>query len=110
MENGRVSPDRLLQSLATGAAGDQLRTFRFYMAFRWVSAFAVLIHASVGTLFLLQGVMEMAFFNIFSVALYVVAFLANEKGRHNLAFGLGLAEILVHQALVVHFVGWESGY
>ncbi len=110
MDTRRTTSDKLLRSLAAETAGDQLRTFRFYMAFRWASGFAVLIHMSVFALFWSQGVQELAYFNILSIAVYVAAFLANERGHHSLGFGLGLVEILLHQILAIYFIGWDSGF
>jgi adenylate cyclase len=54
---------------------------------------------------------EMFWFNvIISVPTFIIAFFINRKGRHNLAFSIAFAELLLHQALGVYYLGWDSGF
>lgn len=67
-------------------------------------------HILAGFRFLRLGVPEMVWFNFFfSVPAFIVAFFINRKGKHNLAFSLAFTELLLHQALGIYYIGWDSG-
>ena len=67
-------------------------------------------HLLAGFRFLRLGIPEMVWFNfLFSVPAFIVAFFINRKGKHNLAFSLAFIELLLHQALGIYYIGWNSG-
>lgn len=67
-------------------------------------------HLLTGFRFWSMGVIEMVWFNfLYSVPAFTVSFFINRKGRHNLAFVLAFTELLLHQALGIYYIGWDSG-
>lgn len=73
------------------------------------TASAVVLHAFYLGLFHAWGVREMALANLVSIPAYLLAFVWNRRGCHGLAAGVAALELCAHQALSVHFVGWEAG-
>lgn len=73
------------------------------------TASAVALHALYLGLFVAWGAREMVLANFVSIPTYMLAFFWNRRGLHGLAAGLAAVELCVHQALAVHFVGWDAG-
>ncbi len=68
------------------------------------------IHVGLFALFAALGVWEMAAYNVLSVGLFALAGGLLRRGRFELAAMLAVAEVFVHQALAVHFIGWDAGF
>jgi class 3 adenylate cyclase len=66
-------------------------------------------HTTFIALFAHWGVATLAWFNVFSVATYVVASLLLRRGWHLRAFALTFVEIYVHAWLCLEIVGWAFG-
>jgi diguanylate cyclase (GGDEF)-like protein len=61
-------------------------------------------------LFHLLGSPILAWINVASVAMYVVAYLALGKQHNKLAISLIWAEVVIHAALGIVLIGWDSGF
>jgi adenylate cyclase len=66
-------------------------------------------HATFVALFARWGLTTLAWFNVFSVATYVVGSLLLRRGWHLPAFALTFVEIYVHAWLCLELVGWAFG-
>jgi class 3 adenylate cyclase len=68
-----------------------------------------------GHLFLLffffaLGIYPLAIVNIFSVAVWILAYFISQRGRQFAAMVIGFFEILLHAVLALYFLGWRSGF
>ncbi len=86
------------------------RNLRTYQLFALGPIAAVVIHCSILVLFALLGVQAMALANLGSVALYAIAFGLNRRGWHMATALLAAAELILHQAACVYFIGWDAGF
>lgn len=75
-----------------------------------VTVIAAVAHLAFIFLFDSVGVAWMARGNVASVLLYTLSALLIHNGRHFLAMGLIVGEILMHGILSVVVIGWESGF
>lgn len=83
---------------------------RFFVITQVAYIIGATSHTLAGLNFFKLGVMEMVWFNAcFSVPVFTVAFLINRKGWHNIAFAFAFSELLLHQALVIYYIGWDGG-
>ena len=56
------------------------------------------------------GIREMVWFNgLISIPFFLVAFLINRRGHHNLAFSVAFCELFGHQVLGTYYLSWDSG-
>lgn len=83
--------------------------YRTYLPFRVGTVFGVGIHVTWLLVFSLLGIWPLALFNVGSVAWYVLLHRWNERGRFTAVIAMGILEVLAHQALCVHVIGWDSG-
>ncbi|WP_319764159.1 PAS domain-containing sensor histidine kinase [Maridesulfovibrio sp.] len=87
------------------------RTDRFCRVVQVAYGYAFAGHIALGIIFLCLGVLPLVWFNfLFSVPVFLLAFFINKKGFHNAAFLLACCELLSHQYLTVHMLGWKSGF
>ncbi|HNN91778.1 MAG TPA: adenylate/guanylate cyclase domain-containing protein [Pseudomonadota bacterium] len=70
----------------------------------------IVVHVILGLLFLLLGVRGLAFYNIISVTVFVLASLLARRGWLAASVTLGALELILHQSLCVHYLGWETGF
>ncbi len=83
---------------------------RFYMITQWAYLVGFVGHISALRGFSNLGVPEMVYVNIFySIPTFIIAFILNRRGKHNLAFTLAFIELLAHQVLSTYFLGWDFG-
>lgn len=68
------------------------------------------IHAGQVVLFACLGAWQLAAFNVLSVAVFAVALVLLRRGRFGAASGIGVVEVLLHQILAVHYIGWLAGF
>jgi len=61
-------------------------------------------------LFHLLGSPILAWVNVVSVTMYVVAYRALGRKQNGLAIGLIWAEVIIHAGLGILLIGWESGF
>ncbi len=87
-----------------------LRQAHMRMPLGRVLAISTMIHVGLLGMFAALGVWEMAAYNGFSVAVFVLAQRLLVRGHLGAAAMLGFAEVLLHQLLAVYFIGWASGF
>lgn len=68
------------------------------------------VHIAFGVLFYQTGVQSMAWVNVGSVLVYIVAGLLLQHERTAAAFILMALEVIGHAVLAVYMVGWDSGF
>jgi diguanylate cyclase (GGDEF)-like protein len=83
---------------------------RLTLVIRYVSWVGILAHAAFVPLFFALDLDHLALFNVFSVALWVVAKFVNERSRCTLAMWLIYVEVVGHALLAVATLGWLSGF
>jgi diguanylate cyclase (GGDEF)-like protein len=77
---------------------------------RYVSWVGITAHAGFIGLFAWLGTPALAYFNVLSVAAWVGAREANEKGHTRLATWLIVGEVSAHATLAVALLGWNTGF
>ena len=83
---------------------------RFFVITQVAYIVGAVLHAFACIRFWSLQIHELFWFNVFiSVPVFVIAFFINRKGMHNLAFSIAFAELLMHQALGVYYLGWDNG-
>ena len=76
----------------------------------WSIPLAAILHFSYILLFAYWQVWPLTIFNIFSVLFYVgLLSIVLRLEKQSLANSLAMAEIVVHQALVIFYIGWGFG-
>lgn len=84
--------------------------YRASLVLKYTMVLAGLYHAFFVAVFAFLGVMDMAVFNIFSVAAYGAAYALNGRSRRTLAYTVVAVEIIVHAILATIYVGWNAGF
>jgi adenylate cyclase len=87
-----------------------LRVARMQLPLSRILMIAAAIHLGQVALFTWLGVWEMAAYNVLSVAAFAGAYALLRRGGFGAASLIGTLEVLIHQALAVHFVGWGAGF
>jgi adenylate cyclase len=87
-----------------------LRVARMQLPLSRILVIAGVIHACMLALFAWLGVWPLALYNVLSVALFAAAYVLLRRGRLGHASMLGTVEVLVHQVLAVHYLGWAAGF
>ena len=72
--------------------------------------FGLVSHGSWIPLFWFLGVKPLAFFNVLSVSLFLLAIILNRKGYHFTSLTVGVIEVCSHQTLCVVIIGWSAGF
>lgn len=72
--------------------------------------FGIAAHVFLGCLFLFIGARALAYYNIFSVFVFALASLMLRRGWLAVPVTIGSLEVILHQSLCVHYLGWETGY
>ena len=68
------------------------------------------IHVGQVVLFAAVGVWQLAFYNVLSVVAFVVAYVMLQRGKFGFSSMVGVVEVLLHQILAVHYIGWLAGF
>lgn len=84
--------------------------YRFYLVIHYGSLAGLLIHTLFILLFLWLGVHSLAYFNVVSVIIYLLVFIANRRGYHSFAAMAGISEVVVHAVFAVIVLGLGSGF
>jgi len=84
--------------------------YRSFVVFNVGSVVAFLIHLSVVPLFAILGVTPMVWLNIPSLSAYFVGLQCARRGWFLGTMVIATIELIAHQAMVVHFIGWEAGF
>ncbi len=83
---------------------------RFTVPYRAAALLGIGSHVGFLALFAALGVPELMYFNLASIAAFVLVYALVARQATKLALGLAMAEIAAHQALAVHCVGWDAGF
>lgn len=110
MGSGAADSRSALVPQATTTAGTREVGSRIAVVVRYVVYVALPVHVILLVVFALTGVTQMAYFNVWSIAMWVAAWVANEKGRSRLASLLLNIEVSAHAVAAVSLLGLESGF
>jgi len=88
----------------------RLDDYRVYVVINYLTYLGIAVHLVLIPLFFWLGISTLAFFNIFSTILWIVARRINSLGRNATASMILLAEVCLHTVLAVYFLGWQSGF
>ena len=83
---------------------------RIAVVVRYVVYVALPVHIVLLIVFALTGVYEMALFNIWSVGMWIAAWVSNARGRSRLASLLLNIEVSAHAVAAVALLGLGSGF
>lgn len=84
--------------------------YRFYIVFNIGQTVSWLTHFTWMFIFYALGVHPLAFIQIPIILIYFIAIYINRRGYHMVSMVISLAEIVAHQLLAVHFIGWDAGF
>lgn len=75
------------------------------------SVFPLLFHLGLFLFFTLVGPPLLAIINVFSILVYAFTiWIVLKKGRYLTAIVVGAIEVLIHQIVMVSFLGWGAGF
>src|SRR5438270_6690396 len=83
---------------------------RFYQSIMLVCVLGAPFHALFILLFALLGIYPMALFNVFSVALWLLAIFFLRRAQPVIAASLISIEVMAHAILSVYYIGWQAGF
>jgi diguanylate cyclase (GGDEF)-like protein len=83
---------------------------RSFVVIHYVSWVGIIAHAGFIALFAFFGVPLLALFNVFSVAAWIGARVANQRLYPRLAALLVVVEVTAHAILACSLLGWDSGF
>ncbi len=83
---------------------------RYYIYWKFLYVLAGIEHARMLVFFLQSGVYLMAVFNVFSVAVFLAAFLLLKSGRYQTAYWSAIAELVLHGIAATICVGPQFGF
>lgn len=84
--------------------------YSLYSAINYTAVLCFFSHFIFLSAFFAFNIIPLALFNILSCTVYIITFLVNRRGRHNLALGLDLSEVVIHAVLAVLYIGWSTGF
>ncbi len=87
-----------------------LNHYRFYIISNIGYTLGWALHSIWLFIFLAIAQQQMMWIQLGSIACHVIAIIINRRGIHQPAMGLGMLEVVVHQALAVYFLGWGTGF
>lgn len=93
-----------------GALSQRERGPQFWKVARLTCQLAGAVDVAFFFMFHLLGSPILAWINVISVAMYVVAYYALERKQNRLAIRLIWLEVIVHSALGTVMIGWGSGF
>ena len=76
----------------------------------YAHSLGILTHSLFLVIFALIEVRTLAFFNIFSAILWATAFILHRTGYISLGYGLITIENIVHAAVCLIVIGWDTGF
>ena len=98
-----------MSATSTGGASREVGS-RIAVVVRYVAYVALPVHVVLLVVFALTGVREMAFFNIWSIAMWIAVWVSNARGRSRLASLLLNVEVAAHGVAAVALLGLGSGF
>ena len=84
--------------------------YRYYLASQQIFIAALVLHVFFLILFSRLKIVELAYFNIFSIAVYLVIIFINRRGLHPFALYLAYLEVNMHALYAVFLLGWDTGF
>ncbi len=97
----------LLKRLLVVPAGTDVR---FCQTLILVALTGASLHAAFVFLFARLDIIPLAWFNILSVSMWTMGLLFAKGGQGVIAMLVADVELVAHQILAVHFIGWASGF
>ena len=86
------------------------KDYRTYLVINTIGYLGISVHLALIPLFYLLGLEFLSFINVFSFLMWIIAWQVNKNGKHDLAIGLMICEVVLHTLLVVPTMGWNAGF
>jgi diguanylate cyclase (GGDEF)-like protein len=86
------------------------KDYRTYLVINTIGYLGIGVHLALIPLFFLLGIEFLFIINIFSFLVWITAWRINKNGKHDLAIGLMICEVVLHTLLVVPIMGWNAGF
>ena len=84
---------------------------RFYSITQAAYIYGFTGHFALFIVFYCLNIKELMWFNcLFSVPIFIIAFVINRLGKHSLAFLFAYTELVTHQVACVYYLGWDCGF
>jgi|GEM_PF-2121985 len=83
---------------------------RIYVFSALIYLTGLLVHCLLLAFFASVKANVMSVYNVISIISFVYCFYLNRNGHLKTAFTIMVAEITLHSAMSVHFIGWSSGF
>lgn len=83
---------------------------RIYVFSALIYLTGLLVHCLLLAFFASVKANVMSIYNVISIISFVYCFYLNRNGYLKTAFTIMVAEITLHSAMSVHFIGWSSGF
>ena len=84
--------------------------YRYYLASQQIFFAALLLHLVFLILFSWLNIAELAYFNIFSIAIFSLIIIINRRGLHPFALYPAYLEVNIHALYSVYLLGWDTGF
>lgn len=83
---------------------------RIYVFSALIYLTGLLVHCLLLAFFASVQANVMSVYNVISIVSFVYCYILNRQGHLKTAFTIMVAEITLHSAMSVHFIGWSSGF
>ena len=94
----------------TKANSSQQKDYRSYLVVNTIGYVGMSVHLALIPLFFLLDIPFMSFINILSSLMWIIAWRVNKNGKHDLAIGLMIGEVILHALAAVPIMGWNAGF
>ena len=84
--------------------------YRYFVVYSYTFFAALLFHFSFIFIFFLIPVKSLALLNIGSTAIWIVVLWLHLEGKRTLSIALASFEIILHAAMCVLSIGWDTGF
>ena len=84
--------------------------YRYYFANNYAFIIGGFAHLCFIPVFLYLNLVALALYNIFSVFIFIFAFILNRKGYHELSTIPASIEVMLHATFATYTIGWDSGF
>ncbi|MDH5391893.1 MAG: GGDEF domain-containing protein [Gammaproteobacteria bacterium] len=84
--------------------------YRLFVVINFISYLGILAHLAFIILFFWININFLAYFNFFSVSVWLYSYALNRAGKHSKAMIALSLEVILHAVIATYFMGWDSGF
>ncbi len=101
---------RIFRHFDTVPEAIALEHYRFYIISNIGYTIGWMIHVLWLGIFFYLGQYTLMWCQLLSIGCHVLAIVLNRRGIHQTAMATGMLEVVAHQVLAVHILGWGAGF